>query len=362
MSATPPPTRWSGPTRTRPPPTSTARSGRPAPPWDPWAALPDEARAGACRAVAQVLIAHAEELAQLLTREQGKPLNGLGSRWELGGAAAWAKHTAGLALPPQVLQDGPAGRVELHRKPIGVVGSITPWNFPVMIAVWRLMPAIRAGNAVVLKPSPLTPLATLRMIELASAVLPAGMLNAVSDDDRGVNIGAAMAAHPAIDKIVLTGSTAAGRHVMRSAADTLKRLTLELDGDDAGIVLPDVDPAAIAEGLFWGAFLNNGQTCAAMKRLYIHDSLHDAVCDALVAHVESIPVGDGLEEASIFGPVQNRMQHGKVAALLADAGGRGRVLSAASPTRACSSRRRSSPACRTATPSSTRNSSAPPSR
>ena len=298
----------------------------------PWAALPDEARAAACRAVAQVLVAHAEELAQLLTREQGKPLNGLGSRWELGGgAAAWANHTAGLALPPQVLQDTNEGRVELHRKPIGVVGSITPWNFPVMIAVWHLMPAIRAGNAVVLKPSPLTPLATLRMIELASAVLPAGVLNAVSGDDRGVNIGAAMLAHPGIDKIVFTGSTATGRHVMRSAADTLKRLTLELGGNDAGIVLPDADPAAIAEGLFWGAFLNNGQTCAAMKRLYVHDSLHDAVCDALVAYAEKIPVGDGLDEASVLGPVQNRMQHGKVAALVADAAGRGRVLLGGKP-------------------------------
>lgn len=297
----------------------------------PWAALPDEARAAACRAVADVLAAHAEELAQLLTREQGKPLNGLGSRWELGGAAAWAGHTAGLALPPQVLQDGEAGRVELHRKPIGVVGSITPWNFPVMIAVWHLMPAIRAGNAVVLKPSPLTPLATLRMIELASAVLPAGVLNAVSGDDRRANIGAAMAVHPGIDKIVFTGSTATGRHVMRSAADTLKRLTLELGGNDAGIVLPDADPAAIAEGLFWGAFLNNGQTCAAMKRLYVHDSLHDAVCDALVAYAEKVPVGDGLDESSILGPVQNRMQHGKVAALVADAAGRGRVLLGGKP-------------------------------
>ena len=297
----------------------------------PWAALPDEARAAACRAVAQVLVAHAEELAQLLTREQGKPLNGLGSRWELGGAAAWANHTAGLALPPQVLQDTNEGRVELHRKPIGVVGSITPWNFPVMIAVWHLMPAIRAGNAVVLKPSPLTPLATLRMIELASAVLPAGVLNAVSGDDRGVNIGAAMSAHPGIDKIVFTGSTATGRHVMRSAADTLKRLTLELGGNDAGIVLPDADPAAIAEGLFWGAFLNNGQTCAAMKRLYVHDSLHDAVCDALVAYAERIPVGDGLDEASVLGPVQNQMQHDKVAALVADAAGRGRVLLGGKP-------------------------------
>ncbi|MBB5222342.1 acyl-CoA reductase-like NAD-dependent aldehyde dehydrogenase [Amaricoccus macauensis] len=297
----------------------------------PWAALADEERAAACRAVTEVLTANAEELARLLTLEQGKPLNGLGSRWEMGGAAAWAGYTSGLSLPPQVLQDTNEGKVEVHRKPIGVVGSITPWNFPVMIAVWHYLPAIRAGNTVVLKPSPLTPLATLRMIELASAVLPAGVLNVVSGDDKGFNVGAAMSAHPGIDKIVFTGSTATGRHVMRSAAENLKRLTLELGGNDAGIVLPDADPAKIAEGLFWGAFINNGQTCAAMKRLYVHDSIHDAVCDALVAYAEKIPVGDGMDENSVLGPVQNAMQYGKVSKLVADAVTRGKVLLGGKP-------------------------------
>jgi acyl-CoA reductase-like NAD-dependent aldehyde dehydrogenase len=297
----------------------------------PWAALADEERAEACRAVTGVLTANAEELARLLTLEQGKPLNGLGSRWEMGGAAAWAGYTSGLSLPPQVLQDNNEGKVEVHRKPVGVVGSITPWNFPVMIAVWHYLPAIRAGNTVVLKPSPLTPLATLRMIELASAVLPAGVLNVVSGDDKGFNVGAAMSAHPGIDKIVFTGSTATGRHVMRSAAENLKRLTLELGGNDAGIVLPDADPAKIAEGLFWGAFINNGQTCAAMKRLYVHASIHDAVCDALVAYAEKIPVGDGMDENSVLGPVQNAMQHGKVSKLVADAVTRGKVLLGGKP-------------------------------
>ncbi len=113
---------------------------------------------------------------------------------------------------------------------------------------------------------------------------------------------------------------------MRSAAGNLKRLTLELGGNDAGIVLPDADPAAIAEGLFWGAFINNGQTCAALKRLYVHDDIHDAVCEALVAFASRIPVGDGMDEASILGPVQNRMQFDKLAALVSDAASRGQVL------------------------------------
>ena len=296
-----------------------------------WAARPDAERAALSAKIAQTITAHAEELARLLTLEQGKPLNGLGSRWEMGGAAAWAGYTASLSLPPRLLQDDDAGRVELVRKPIGVVGSITPWNFPAMIAVWHFLPAIRAGNTVVLKPSPLTPLTTLRLVALLNEVLPAGVLNVVTGDDRGFNVGAAMAAHPGIDKIVFTGSTPTGRQVMRSAADHLKRLTLELGGNDAGIVLPDADPAQIAEGLFWGAFLNNGQTCAAMKRLYVHASIHEAVCDALVAYAEKVPVGDGMDEASVLGPVQNRMQHEKVARLVAEAAARGRVLLGGKP-------------------------------
>ena len=296
-----------------------------------WAALPDEERAEACRAIAAMLEANAEELARLLTLEQGKPLNGLGSRWELGGAAAWAGYTAGLSLPVEVLQDDNAGRVELHRKPVGVVGSITPWNFPVMIAIWHMVPALRAGNTVVLKPSPLTPLATLRMVELASAVLPEGVLNVVTGDDKDFQLGAAMANHSGIDEIVFTGSTETGRHVMRAAAGSLKRLTLELGGNDAGIVLPDADPAAIAEGLFWGAFINNGQTCAALKRLYVHDSIHDQVCEALVAFAKDIPIGNGLDEASILGPIQNRMQFDKVSRMVTDAADRGRVLLGGAP-------------------------------
>ena len=296
-----------------------------------WAARPDEERAFLAAKVAETITANADDLARLLTLEQGKPLNGLGSRFELGGAAAWAGYTAGLSLPERVLQDTHEGKVELSRKPVGVVGSITPWNFPLMIAVWHFLPAIRTGNTVVLTPSPLTPLATLRMVALLNEVLPAGVLNVVTGDDRGFNVGAAMSAHPGIDKIVFTGSTATGRHVMRSAAENLKRLTLELGGNDAGIVLPDADPARIAEGLFWGAFINNGQTCAAMKRLYVHDTIHDDVCDALVAYAGTIAVGDGLDEASLLGPVQNRMQHDKVSRLVADAADRAKVLHGGAP-------------------------------
>lgn len=296
-----------------------------------WSAQSDEKLQAACAAVTAKIEEHAAELAEIITLEQGKPLNGLGSRWEMGGAVAWAGYTTGLSLPVKVLQDNGDGRVELHRKPLGVVGSITPWNFPVMIAVWHILPALRSGNTVVVKPSPFTPLSTLRLVAIMNGVLPPGVVNVVTGDDRGFNLGAAMSAHPDIRKIVFTGSCATGQKIMQTAAPTMKRLTLEMGGNDAGIVLPDADPKAIAEGLFWGAFINNGQTCAAMKRLYVHESIHDAVCEALVDYARNIPVGNGMDEASVLGPVQNRMQFDKLSRLVADAKGRGQVLLGGAP-------------------------------
>lgn len=289
-----------------------------------WSATPDAERKAAVNRMADVIHAHMEELAELLTREQGKPLNGLGSRFELHGAEGWARHTASLDLPVEVIQDDASGRVELHRKPLGVVGSITPWNFPVLIAIWHVVPAIRAGNTVVIKPSPYTPLSTIRLVELLNTVLPAGVLNVVAGRD---DLGQMISEHAGIQKLVFTGSCATGKRVMRTAADTLKRVTLELGGNDAGIVLPDADPEAIAEKLFWGAFINNGQTCAALKRLYVPDNLYDAVCDALVRYAAGVTMGNGLDEANVLGPIQNRMQFDKVAALVDDARARGgRIL------------------------------------
>jgi acyl-CoA reductase-like NAD-dependent aldehyde dehydrogenase len=278
-----------------------------------WSKTSHDERKKLIHAAAQKIADHAEEIARLITLEQGKPLNGLGSRFEMGGAGAWANYTAALDIPVKVIQDNNEGRIELHRRPIGVVGSITPWNWPVLIAIWHIVPAIRAGNTVVNKPSPYTPLSTLRMIELMNEVLPAGVVNGIAGED---SIGAAMSAHEGIGKIVFTGSASTGKKVMSSAANTLKRLTLELGGNDAGIVLPDVDPKQIAPGLFWGGFINNGQTCAALKRLYVHDDVYDEVCIALVDFAKTVPMGDGLKDDSQLGPVQNRMQYDKVARLV----------------------------------------------
>ncbi|WP_137130903.1 aldehyde dehydrogenase family protein [Rhizobium sp. FY34] len=294
-----------------------------------WAAMSSSERAALCGKLAETIEAHAEELAHLLTLEQGKPLNGLGSRFEIGGAVAWTRYTASLDLPIEIVQDGPEGRVELHRKPIGVVAAITPWNWPVMIACWHIIPAIRIGNTVVIKPSPNTPLSTIRLVELLNTVLPPGVVNVIADDN---DLGSALTTHKDIAKVTFTGSTATGRKVMASAADTLKRLTLELGGNDAGIVLPDADPKAIAEGLFWGAFINSGQTCACLKRLYVHDSIYDAVCEALAAYAGQIKLGDGLADDSVLGPLQNAQQFAIVSDYVNDAIEKGgRVLTGGRP-------------------------------
>lgn len=281
-----------------------------------WSQSTDEERKNAVNRMADKLHERLEELAELLTREQGKPLNGMGSRFEIHGAEAWARHTATLELAVEVLSEDENGRVELHRKPLGVVGSITPWNFPILIGIWHIVPAIRTGNTVVIKPSPNTPLTTIRLVEILNEVLPPGVLNVVAGPDE---LGQMMTEHPDIQKIVFTGSCATGKKVMQSASSTLKRITLELGGNDAGIVLPDADPKQIAEPLFWGAFINNGQTCAALKRLYVPDSLYDPICKALCEYAGQVSVGPGLDENNVLGPIQNKRQYDKVVELVEDA-------------------------------------------
>lgn len=294
-----------------------------------WGKASNEERKAAVNRIADKIHEHMEELAELLTREQGKPLNGMGSRFELHGAEAWARHTGTLELPVEVLSNDETGRVELHRKPLGVVGSILPWNFPILIAIWHFVPAIRTGNTVVIKPSPHTPLSTIRLVEILNEVLPAGVLNVVAGRD---DLGQMMTEHPGIQKIMFTGSCGTGKKVMQAASSNLKRVTLELGGNDAGIVLPDANPKEIAEKLFWGAFINNGQTCAALKRLYVPDEIYDEVCDALVDYAKNVPVGHGLDENSALGPIQNKMQYDKVVELVEDAKRNGaRILTGGEP-------------------------------
>ena len=287
---------------------ATAVSTQPA-----WAAQGHDARSAALLKAADAVERSAEELAQLLSREQGKPLNGPNARFEVGACVAWLRATATMPLEPETIVDDGETRAELHYKPIGVVAAIGPWNWPMMIAIWQIAPALRMGNTVVVKPSGNTPLSVLALVKVLNEELPEGILSVVSC---GREVGARLTNHPAIGKVMFTGSTAAGRAIIKSSADTVKRLTLELGGNDAGIVLPDADPKAIAEDIFWGAFLNTGQTCAALKRLYVHDDIYDAVCEELTAVAKAMPMGNGLDENNVLGPLQNKAQYDVVANLV----------------------------------------------
>lgn len=285
-----------------------------------WSATPDSERAAKLMAIADLIEKHHQELSEIITREQGKSQSGPGANFEVGGAVAWTRVTASLTLPEEVIQDDKNGRIVMHRKPIGVVGSITPWNWPLLIATWHLMPAIRVGCTVVIKPSPFTPLSTLRMVELMNQVLPPGVVNAVAG---GSEVGTHLANHPDIDKLVFTGSIATGKKVMAGAAQTLKRVTLELGGNDAGVILPGTNIEPLMDKLFWGCFINTGQTCASLKRLYVHEDQYEEVVSKFADYVRKIPVGNGLDPKNLIGPISNRMQFDKVTGIVEEARARG---------------------------------------
>jgi len=219
-----------------------------------------------------------------------------------------------------VVEDTAERRGETRHVPIGVVGAIAPWNFPVILAMFKVAPALLAGNTVILKPSPFTPLTTLRIGELLRGVLPDGVLNIVTGGD---DLGPWITSHPGIDKVSFTGSTQTGRKVMQSAAATLKRITLELGGNDAAIVMPDVDVEQVAEQLFWAAFRNTGQICIATKRMYVHKDVYEPLKDALVAYAKTVKVGDGADQGTQMGPIQNRLQYQRVLDLIEDAKAKG---------------------------------------
>jgi acyl-CoA reductase-like NAD-dependent aldehyde dehydrogenase len=284
-----------------------------------WSQTSSAERKAKMLALAGALEANMPELMTLITQETGKPMGGLnnvGSGMEVGGSIAWTQMTAELELAVDVVQDNADARIEVHRKPLGVVGSITPWNWPLMIAIWHIIPALRTGNTVVIKPSELTPLSTLRFVELANDILPPGVLNVVTG---GGDVGHALTTHKEVSKIIFTGSTPTGKNIMSSSACNLKRLTLELGGNDAGIVLPDVDVKETAKQLFAACFHNNGQTCAALKRLYVHESIYEEICQEMAQLAKQVNVGNGLEEGVELGPIQNAKQLQIVVDLAADA-------------------------------------------
>ncbi len=261
-----------------------------------------------------LLITHADEMARLFTREQGRPVEA--AKQEIEGAGKWMKEVAQMSPPAHVSEDSDTQLIETRYVPLGVICAIAPWNFPVNLAMWKVAPALVAGNTMVLKPSPFTPLCTLKIGEMFRSAFPPGVLNVISGGDE---LGPMMTSHPGFAKISFTGSTATGKRVMESAAKDLKRITLELGGNDAAIVLPDVDLDVVAEKIFFSAFFNTAQICVATKRLYVHEAIYDGLRDRLAAIAGAAKVGDGAEQGTALGPIQNKRQYDRVMALLEDA-------------------------------------------
>ena len=278
-----------------------------------WSGTPIVERQQMVSRLGDLIEQHQEEFVRLLITEQGK--GRAAAEWEIGGSIYWCREIAKQSLEQEVVARDGDSEIVTRYTPIGVIGGITPWNFPLLLAIWKIAPALVAGNTMVLKPSPYTPLCTLWFGELAQSVLPQGVLNIVSG---GNELGQWITEHPDIGKISFTGSTATGRRVMQSAAANLKRLTLELGGNDPAIVLPDVDPKAIAKDLFWASFANSAQFCVACKRLYVHEDIYEDVVRELVAYAKTVKVGDGMTAGVELGPLQNKMQYDKVSDLLSD--------------------------------------------
>ena len=276
------------------------------------------ARRAALAKAAELLQAKVAEIANTLTLEQGKPL--AQATGEVMGAAAQLKNAASMPLPYEVTKDDEKQKIEICYRPYGVVAGLTPWNFPVMIAMSKIAPALLAGNTMVLKPSPFTPLSTLQLGAVLQAALPAGVLNVVSG---GNELGGWITSHPDVKKISFTGSVPTGVKVAQSAATDLKRVTLELGGNDPAIILDDADPAKIAPQLFWSSFMNCGQICIAVKRIYAPESLFNPLVGAIAKLAQEVQVGEGIDPKTQIGPINNAMQLERVSGLVADAKQRG---------------------------------------
>lgn len=279
-----------------------------------WSSFSAEQRGEYILKFADALESRKEELAALLTLEQGKPFHSMATD-EVAYAIYWVREVGKRRLPVEVIEDTDEHVVEVHHTPLGVVGAITPWNFPVLLGLWKVAPCLVTGNTMVLKPSPYTPLTSLFFGEIAAKIFPRGVLNVVSG---GNELGQQMTEHPDIAKISFTGSTATGQKVMQSGASNLKRITLELGGNDAAVVLEDADWESIIPTLFWAAFGNSGQWCIAVKRLYVHSSIHAQFVKAFVEFARSKKVGDGMDPSTDLGPIQNKMQYNKLLSLFKD--------------------------------------------
>lgn len=278
-----------------------------------WRKVPYEERRKAIIAFADALAEQKGDFASLLTTEQGKPIAMATAEAEAG--TAWLKGIASLTLDEEVIEEGNGRKVVTRYTPLGVVAAIVPWNFPIQLACGKIAPALLTGNVIIIKPSPFTPYCNLKLVELAQQFFPPGVIQALSGDD---NLGPWLTAHPGIDKISFTGSTATGKKVMESASKTLKRVTLELGGNDPAIVCKSADIKTMAPAVATLGFLNSGQICLALKRIYVHEAIYEEFRDAMVAYTKTLQVGDGFKDGVFLGPVQNSMQYERVSGIFDD--------------------------------------------
>ena len=286
-----------------------------------WAARPQVERGDLLVRLADAIEMRKDEFARLLTTEQGKPL--AQAMGEIGGGIALLRYYANISFSPQVLRESDHDRIVEHRTPLGVIAAITPWNYPFSLLLVKVAPALSAGNTVVAKPAPTTPLTSLLFGEVASTILPAGVLNIIVDAN---DLGALITSHPNIAKVAFTGSTATGKKVIQSASETMKRVTLELGGNDAAIVLDDIDVEVAAQKVFDAAMVNCGQVCLAAKRVYVPRAMYDAFCDHLAKLGASAVVDDGLNQGTQIGPLQNHQQYDKVLDIIEAARSEGTII------------------------------------
>jgi acyl-CoA reductase-like NAD-dependent aldehyde dehydrogenase len=287
-----------------------------------WSRISAADRARLIMRLADALEAHSEELAQLEALDNGKPVK-MARIVDVAGSVAHLRHYAGW--PERIYGETiPVRQPNMHvytrREPVGVAGQIIPWNFPLLMASWKLGPALAAGCTVILKPAEQTPLSALRAGELALEVgFPPGVVNVLTGDGR---TGAAIVDHPGVDKIAFTGSTTVGREIGERAGRALKRVTLELGGKSPNIILPDADLGAAVAGSFQGLYFNTGQACNAGSRLFVHKDQFDEVVSRLAAQASRQRLGPGLQEDTQLGPVVSREQlervHGYIEAGLAE--------------------------------------------
>lgn len=291
-----------------------------------WSARAVEERAALLEKLAAALEARVSEFASLLTSEQGKPIDQ--ATYEIIGCTYILRAFAAMRVEDRILKDEGGNRVIEHRTPLGVIAAITPWNFPVILMMNKLGPAMITGNTMVVKPAPTTPLTTLLFGELARDILPAGVLNIVCDQN---DLGAMLTSHPDVAKVAFTGSTATGKKVMAAAAGSVKRVTLELGGNDAAIVLDDVEPKMIARKVYDGAMANAGQICVAVKRAYVPSAIYDEFCEEVARLASEAIVDDGSKQGTQIGPIQNAQQFERVKKLIDEARSQGTIIAGGTP-------------------------------